>query len=81
MSPTQQQHVKNLSIISPTSTSSFFFFFFCIRPPQGLLPVLGPLMGYMAPTLDAALQYVVHRDRVTTSLVVDNVHRASPLYL
>ena len=29
--------------------------FFCIRPPQGLLPVLGPLERYMKPTLDAAL--------------------------
>ena len=32
-----------------------FFFFFCIRPPPGLLPVLGPLECYMTPTLDAAL--------------------------
>ena len=28
---------------------------FCIRPPPGLLPVLGPLEQYMMPTLDAAL--------------------------
>ena len=29
--------------------------FFCIRPPLGLLPVLGPLERYVTPTLDAAL--------------------------
>ena len=29
--------------------------FFSIRPPPGLLPVLGPLERYMTPTLDAAL--------------------------
>ena len=29
--------------------------FFCIRPPLGLLPVLGPLERYMIPTLDTAL--------------------------
>ena len=33
----------------------FLFLFFSIRPPQRLLPVLGPLEPYMAPTLDAAL--------------------------
>ena len=38
--------------------------FFCIRPPPGLLSVLGPLTRYMTPTLDAALIYVVHRDGV-----------------
>ena len=32
------------------------FFFISIRPPPGLLPVLGPLELYMTPTLDAALQ-------------------------
>ena len=30
-------------------------FFFGIRPPSGLLPVLGPLEQYMMPTLDLAL--------------------------
>ena len=30
-------------------------FFVCIRPPLGLLPVLGPLEQYMTPTLDGAL--------------------------
>ena len=30
-------------------------YFFCIRPPPGLLPVLGPLTRNMTPTLDAAL--------------------------
>ena len=29
--------------------------FFSIRPPPGLLPVLGPLERYMTPTLDSAL--------------------------
>ena len=29
--------------------------FFSIRPPLGLLPVLGPLEWYLMPTLDAAL--------------------------
>ena len=29
--------------------------FFCIRPPPGLLPVLGPLKRYMTPKLDSAL--------------------------
>ena len=53
-----------------------YIFFYSILPPPGLLPVLGPLKWYMTPTLDAALLYVVHPDRVTTS-----VHRASPLYL
>ena len=32
-----------------------FFLFFCIRPPPGLLPVLGQLERYMTPTLDSAL--------------------------
>ena len=31
--------------------------FFSVRPPLGLLPVLGPLERYMTPTLDAALLY------------------------
>ena len=35
--------------------SRFLHVFFCIRPPPGLLPVLGPLECYMTPTLDAAL--------------------------
>ena len=35
--------------------SFFLFFLFSIRPPPGLLPVLGPLTQYMTPTLDAAL--------------------------
>ena len=34
---------------------SIFFLLFCIRPPPGLLPVLGPLERYMTPTLGAAL--------------------------
>ena len=29
--------------------------FLSIRPPPGLLPVLGPLERYMTPTLDSAL--------------------------
>ena len=33
----------------------FFLLFFSIRPPSGLLPVLGPLEWYMTPTLDWAL--------------------------
>ena len=33
----------------------FYFLLFSIRPPLGLLPVLGPLTRYMTPTLDAAL--------------------------
>ena len=33
----------------------FIYFLFSIRPPPGLLPVLGPLTRYMTPTLDAAL--------------------------
>ena len=32
-----------------------FYDFFPIRPPLGLLPVLGPLERYCEPTLDAAL--------------------------
>ena len=32
-----------------------FFLCVCVRPPPGLLPVLGPLEWYMRPTLDAAL--------------------------
>ena len=46
--------------IQPINPSSIFFllqnFFFGIRPPLGLLPVLGPLEWYMTPTLDAALR-------------------------
>ena len=33
----------------------FYLLLFSIRPPPGLLPVLGPLTRYMTPTLDAAL--------------------------
>ena len=33
------------------------FYFHSIRPPSGLLPVLGLLERYMTPTLDAALLY------------------------
>ena len=32
-----------------------FFILFIIRPPPGLLHVLGPLERYMIPTLDSAL--------------------------
>ena len=35
--------------------SSLTLIFFSIRPPPGLLPVLGPLEQYLMPTLDAAL--------------------------
>ena len=34
-----------------------FVTFFSIRPPPGLLPVLGPLERYMTPTLDTAMLY------------------------
>ena len=39
----------------PLTTWGKPFFFFCIRPPLGLLPVLGPLEWYVTPTLEAAL--------------------------
>ena len=42
-----KRHLKT----SNYPTLSIFF----IRPPPGLLPVLGPLERYMTPRLDAAL--------------------------
>ena len=33
----------------------FIYIFLSIRPPPGLLPVLGLLERYMTPTLDAAM--------------------------
>ena len=43
------------NIPNVTYFPAFIIFFFIIRPPLGLLPVLGPLEQYMTPTLDAAL--------------------------
>ena len=43
-----------LSVWQQDSLKGLLLNFF-IRPPPGLLPVLGPLERYMTPTLDAAL--------------------------
>ena len=45
----------------------FYYFFLIIRPPQGLLPVLGPLTRYMTPTLDAALLICGSQERGRTT--------------
>ena len=65
------------------------FCFFSIRPPPGLLNVLGLLTRHMTPTIDAALLICgsLGRGRTTSSragvnhLLVGSVHRAFPLYL
>ena len=50
-----------------------------------LLPVLGSLTRYMTPTLDTALVICGSPGQGRTTsfnhLLVDSVHRASPLYL
>ena len=61
------------------------------RPPPGLLAVLGLLERYMTPTLDSALLCssrvganlgrMWDRFEELCQLVVDSVHRASPLFL
>ena len=46
------------------------YFFFSIRPPRGLLPVLGPLTRYMTYTLDAALLISISRGRTFFALII-----------
>ena len=53
-----------------------YLLFFSIRPPPGLLPVLGPLERYMMPTLDSAL---LISSRAGADLGRTSDHRASPL--
>ena len=49
--------VNEIKAVPPDQSQSthLFIIFYSIRPPPGLLPLLGPLERYMMPTLDAYL--------------------------